>query len=58
MKGAATDWANAATTVGAQNRVTHWRDQNNAVTSFVPRFIEKFAPETKQNKWYYKLITI
>src|SRR5688572_1626960 len=49
MKRAAADWANAATVVGAQNRITHWRDQNNAATSFVLRFIEKFTPETKQN---------
>jgi hypothetical protein len=58
LKGAAADWANTATAVGVQQRITHWNDNNNIPISFVPRFIEKFAPETKQNKWYYELMTI
>ena len=28
------------------------------ITSFVPRFTTKFAPETKRNKWYYELMTL
>jgi hypothetical protein len=36
-----------------------WDDElNNPQTSFTSRFIAKFAPETKQNRWYYELMTI
>src|SRR3954447_6462071 len=59
LKGAAADWARAATEVAAVNRIVRWNDvQNNADTSFIPRMIAKFAPETKQNKWYHELMTM
>jgi hypothetical protein len=50
LKGAASDWAIAATDANAQQRIQHWNDNNHAQTSFVPRFLAKFAPETKQNR--------
>ena len=58
LKGAALDWARAKTDAGAQNRITHFNDPNQPNVSFVPRLIEKFAPVTKQNKWYYELMTM
>ena len=57
LKGAASDWAQAATVNGAANQITHWNN-GNAATDFRDRFLAKFAPETKQNKWYYELMTI
>jgi hypothetical protein len=59
LKGAAADWVKTATAVGAVNQIVHWNNpQNHNATSFIPRFIEKFAPESKQNKWYYELMTL
>jgi hypothetical protein len=42
----------------AQNRIDAWNNANGTATSFVHRFTEKFAPETKQNTWYYELVNI
>ena len=58
LKGAALDWAKAATTANVNNQITGWDDAQNPLTSFVPRFIEKFAPRTKQNQWYQELMSI
>lgn len=60
MKGAALDWAKAATAAAANNRIVRWAHGNvgEVNTSFRPRFIAKFTPETKQNKWYHELMTI
>ena len=58
MKGAALDWARAATAAGAVNRINRLNDVNNPQTSLLPRLINHFAPETKQNQWYQELMTI
>ena len=55
FKGAAADWAMAATANGANNQITTWAGNNN--TSLAPRMKAKFASETKQNKWYQELMT-
>ena len=57
LKGAASDWAQAVTAQAANPRVTTW-DNGNANTSFVPRFIDKFAPVTKQTKWHHELMNM
>src|SRR5581483_2784958 len=46
----------AATDVGANNPITVWEDQNPLI-ALKDRMKEKFAPETKQNKWYHELMT-
>jgi len=61
LKGAAGDWIRATTAAAAGiNQIVRWTPgnagQNN--TSFETRFIEKFAPETKQNRWYQELVNI
>src|SRR5215213_2424731 len=58
MKDAAAAWATAATaaTAGA-NQITGFTG-NNAQTDFKERFLAKFTPDSKQNKWYYELSTI
>src|SRR5437763_17206847 len=43
--------------VGANNQITGFSG-NNAATDFKDRFLEKFTPDSKQNKWYYELSTI
>jgi len=52
LKEAAHDWyiANAA-------NITQWHVNNNP-NNFDDRFKAYFSPEIKQNKWYYKLMTI
>src|SRR5215213_5049584 len=57
LRGAAADWIRGATAVNANNRITTWDTNGAAATSFKPRFFEKFAPETKQNRWYHELMT-
>ena len=57
LRGAAADWVKAATAVGAANQITAWDANNAPLTSLKPRMIEKFAPESKQNKWYQELMT-
>ena len=57
MKDAAAAWATAAMAAGANNQITGFSG-NLAATDFKDRFLEKFTPDSKQNKWYYKLSTI
>src|SRR5436190_23926818 len=57
MKDAAAAWATAAMAAGANNQITGFSG-NNAATDFKDRFLEKFTPDSKQNKWYYELSTI
>src|SRR6266480_3005677 len=57
MKDAAAAWATAAMAATAQNRIVGFSG-NNAGTDFKDRFLEKFTPDSKQNKWYYELSTI
>ena len=57
FKGAAADWVRAATAAAANNRITAWDANGAPQTSLRPRMIEKFAPESKQNKWYQELMT-
>ena len=56
LKGAAADWVKAATAAAAVNRITSWDTNGAPLTSLKPRMIEKFAPESKQNKWYQELM--
>src|ERR1043165_98484 len=62
LKGAAADWIWDATDANAQNRVIRFAAnlQNNgeADTSFDTRFIRQYASETKQNRWFYELMTL
>ena len=60
LKGAAGDWVKAATRAAAANRIIRWTPggANQQNTSFETWFITKFAPETKQNKWYQELVNI
>ena len=46
----------AATDVGANNPITAWTDQNVNI-ALKDRMKLKFAPQTKQNKWYHELMT-
>ena len=57
MKDAAAAWATAAMAAGANNQITGFSG-NNAATDFKDHFLEKFTPDSKQNKWYYELSTI
>src|SRR5437764_1384300 len=57
MKDAAAAWATAAMAAGANNQITGFSG-NLAATDFKDRFLEKFTPDSKQNKWYYELSTI
>lgn len=58
FKGAAADWVRDATAANAVNQIVAWDGGNNAAnTSLRPRLIEKFASETKQNRWYQELMT-
>src|SRR2546421_2225151 len=57
MKDAAAAWATAAMAPTAQNRIVGFSG-NNAGVDFKDRFLEKFTPDSKQNKWYYELSTI
>ena len=57
MKDAAAAWATAVMAAGANNQITGFSG-NNAGTDFKDRFLEKFTPDSKQNKWYYELSTI
>src|SRR2546430_15827646 len=54
MKDAAAAWATAAMAPTAQNRIVGFSG-NNAGVDFKDRFLEKFTPDSKQNKWYYEL---
>src|SRR5581483_2017279 len=56
LKGAALDWARAATANNANQRITTW--SRHAQTSMKPRLIAKFAPEVKKNQWYQELMTL
>ena len=56
LKGAALDWARAATVNGANQQITTWSGHNQ--TSMKPRLIAKFAPEVKKNQWYQELMTL
>ena len=56
LKGAALDWARAATDNNANNQVVTW--SGNANTSMKECLIAKFAPEVKQNQWYQELMTL
>ena len=60
LKGAAGDWIKATTDAAAANQIIQWASanasQNN--TSFDTQFINKFASETKQNRWYQELVNI
>ena len=56
MKDAAAAWATSAMAAGA-NQITGFSG-NNAAADFKDRFLEKFTPDSKQNKWYYELSTI
>ena len=40
-----------------RNNINQWHQNNNA-NNFDDRFLARFSPETKQNKWYYELMTI
>ena len=57
FKGAAADWVRDATAVGVNNRINAWNTNGAAATSLRPRMMEKFASETKQNRWYQELMT-
>ena len=57
IKDAAAAWATAAMAAGANNQITGF-SENNAATDFKDRFLKKFTPDRKQNKWYYELSTI
>jgi hypothetical protein len=52
LKDAALDWY----TANAGN-IGQWHT-TNANNNFDDLFITRFSPETKQNQWYYELITI
>ena len=52
LKDAALDWF----TANVEN-IGQWH-QNNANNNFDDLFIARFSPETKQNQWYYELMTI
>jgi len=56
LKGAALDWARAATDNAANHQITTW--SGNAQTSMKERLITKFAPEVKKNQWYQELMTL
>src|SRR5581483_6193302 len=56
LKGAALNWARAATANNANHRITTW--SGHAQTSMKPRLIAKFAPEVKKNQWYQELMTL
>src|SRR4051794_30064341 len=58
LKGAAADWVREATTVGVNRQIVYWDNVNQQPTSLAPRLLEKFAPETRQNKWYQELMTL
>jgi hypothetical protein len=53
LKEAALEWAQG-------KAFEYWDDgtDDNIARSFSHQFLAYFSPETKQNKWYYKLITI
>jgi hypothetical protein len=51
LKEAASDWYREDS-----NNITSWGANNNG--AFVTRFQAQFSPETKQNQWYYELMTI
>src|SRR5437762_9474835 len=57
MKDAAAVWATTAMAAGANNQITGFSG-NNAAANFKDHFLEKFTPDSKQNKWYYELSTI
>ena len=52
LRDAALDWYN-----GDRANINQW-NVNNGNNNFVTRFLEHFSSETKQNKWYYELMTI
>ena len=52
LRDAAHDWF-----VNDRANIQQWHIQNQQ-GNFDDRFIEYFSPETKQNQWYYELMTI
>src|SRR5438477_10245180 len=52
LKDAALDWYTANT-----RNIGQWH-LNNTNNNFDDLFIARFSPETKQNQWYYELMTI
>ena len=52
LRDAAHDWF-----VNDRANIQQWHIQNQQ-GNFDDRFIEHFSPETKQNQWYYELMTI
>ena len=58
LKGAAADWLRAATAQNAANRITAWINNGVPLTSLKDRLTDKYAPESKQNRWYQELMTM
>src|SRR5919205_3541536 len=60
LKDAASDWIRTATDANAQNQIVRFLSggANEDITSFDTRFLQQFASETKQNKWFYELMSL